>query len=655
MTTLPQAPSLQAIRQKLGSRFKVRLDLPGFSSLQRKLIIPYVLLTLVLATVGVYIVTRLVTTTIRERFVNQIYEAARVATDTVVRQERTHLENLRLMAYTQGVGDALKEKDVARLEALLLPLALNSGMETVSVVDLTGMELLTLGLDPGSKQYLRAQGTDLSAYPLVADILRGVQDEQGDKFAGLMETNFGPGLFTSSAVQDGQGKRVGVLLVGTRLDSLLNGIKTQALADLVVFDEGFNLLAATLPADEAAQAGLVETAHLASTRSASQTYDIRLSNRDYQVTYTPFKARQEQLGWLGVVLPSTYVVAAEATSRNTFSLIFTLGTLGVIVIGLVLSQNIARPILKLRNFTQEVAAGNLDQQMALTRSDEIGELADAFDGMTLRLRERTREAERLYAEAVQRNQELVETNEQLRTTQMQLVQSEKLAAVGQLTAGIVHDVKNPLTVIKGMAELMLTEGELPVDVTDEITLIRDSALKANTILSDLLTFARQSTPDLTERDMRDTVEAALRLTAFPLRKAHIQVSRDLPAAPVMMVYDNQQIEQVLVNLITNAVQAMPDGGRLNVSLSQSQAGVAIAVQDSGIGIPAENLSRIFDPFFTTKPEGEGTGLGLSVGYGIISNHSGRIDVDSTPGEGTTFTILLPLKPSGDRERQPWTN
>lgn len=653
MTTLPQATSLQALRQKLGDRLKINLNLPGFSSLQRKLIIPYVLLTLVLATVGVYVVTRLVTTTIRERFVNQIYEAARVSADLVVRQERSHLENLRLMAYTQGVGDALRGKDTASLEALLLPLALNSGVETVSVVDADGIELLTLGVDPVSHQYLRASGTDLSAYPLVTNVLQGVQDDLGDKFVGLVETNFGPGLFSSSAVWDAEGRLVGVLLVGTRLETLLNGIKSQALADLVFFDQNLELLAATLPAEEAAYAGLGEAVRQASTRSDSQTYDILLSNRDYQVTFTPFKARQEQLGWLGVILPSSYVVAAEATSRNTFSLIFTAGTLGVIVIGLVLSRNIARPILKLRNFTQEVAAGNLDQQMALSRSDEIGELAGAFDVMTLRLRERTREAERLYAEAVQRNRELVETNQQLRTTQMQLVQSEKLAAVGQLTAGIVHDVKNPLTVIKGMAELMLTEGELPGDLVDEISLIRDSALKANTILSDLLTFARQSTPELTERDMRDTVEAALRLTAFPLRKGHIQVTKELPEQALMMVYDNQQIEQVLVNLITNAIQAMPDGGKLGIRLSQSGEMAAIAVQDSGMGIPAENINRIFDPFFTTKPEGEGTGLGLSVGYGIISNHNGRIEVQSPPGEGTTFTILLPVAASGDREHQPW--
>jgi len=289
-----------------------------------------------------------------------------------------------------------------------------------------------------------------------------------------------------------------------------------------------------------------------------------------------------------------------------------------------------------------VAAGDLNQRIGLNRSDEIGDLGDAFDVMTVKLRERTEEAERLYEEAVQRNKELAETNERLRSTQLQLIQSEKLGAIGQLTAGIVHDVRNPLTVIKGVAELLLSEEELSQEFQRELSLIRESAFKANNIVGDLLKFARQSQPEMGIYDMRDTVEAALRLTAYPIRKAHVQVIKDLPEQAITMTFDYQQVEQVLVNLINNAVQAMPDGGTLSVSLSQADGNAAISVQDTGIGIPPENLSRIFDPFFTTKPEGEGTGLGLSVSYGIISNHSGRIDVESTPGEGTIFTVLIPV-------------
>jgi signal transduction histidine kinase len=591
-------------------------------------------------------VTLLVTSTIRERFVNQLYEAARVSSDSVVRLERAHLENLRLMVFTEGVAQALAQNDKDRLEGLLLPLALNNRLDAVTVIDSRGQEVLTLGRNPDSGQYVRTQATDFADKEFVTNVLAGRSDENGDKFAGMLDTAYGPGLFTSSALRNSQGNIVGAILVGTRLSSLLAETKSQALADLLVLDMNHQLVASTIPPPVEGFGALEEVAQYASHSDLSQTFDLKINRRDFQLTYTPFKARGQQVGWLGVLLPSSYVVAAQATSRDTFSILFTAGTLGIIVLGLLLSRSIARPILQLATMTQAVAGGDLEQNIGLQRADEIGDLAEAFDVMTLRLRERTQEAARLYAEAVQRNQELAEINEQLRTTQKQLVQSEKLAAIGQLTAGIVHDVKNPLTVIKGMAELMLGDEDLPSGVHDEISLIRDSALKANLILSDLLTFARQSKPDLNERDMVETVEAALRLTAFPVRKAHIEVIKDLPDHPVMMAYDNQQIEQVLVNLITNAVQAMPNGGKIRLNLSQNDSVVAIAVQDTGVGIPPENLHRIFDPFFTTKPEDQGTGLGLSVGYGIISNHDGRIEVESVVGEGTTFTVLLPVKRAG---------
>ena len=249
-----------------------------------------------------------------------------------------------------------------------------------------------------------------------------------------------------------------------------------------------------------------------------------------------------------------------------------------------------------------------------------------------------------HAETVKRNEELADANARLQSAQAQLVQSEKLASVGQLTAGIVHDVKNPLAVIKGLAEELQEEVGLDPSTLEQLKTIRQSATRASTIVGDLLKFARQSTPEMETRDIRETVESSMRLTEYLVRKAGVDSQLDLPKESVMMTYDATQIEQVLINLITNSVQAMPDGGKLRVSLGQAEGAVAIAVQDSGIGIPRENLSRIFDPFFTTKPEGQGTGLGLSVSYGIVSRHGGRIEVESKIGQGTTFTVLLPRTP-----------
>lgn len=142
-------------------------------------------------------------------------------------------------------------------------------------------------------------------------------------------------------------------------------------------------------------------------------------------------------------------------------------------------------------------------------------------------------------------------------------------------------------------------------------------------------------------DLRETVQTAIRLTAYLTRK--YEQAFILPDAPVMLTYDAQQVEQVLINLIHNAVQAMPKNGLLSIRLRQVEAIAYIDVQDTGCGIEPEHLKRIFDPFFTTKPEGEGTGLGLSVSYGIIANHHGKINVESVVGKGTTFTIELPIQ------------
>ncbi len=613
-----------------------------FAGLRAKLIIPYVVLTLMIAMVGVYVITRLVTSTVRERFINQLLEASRVAADGVVRQERTHLEDLRLMAFTEGVSQAMVARDAQALQDLLFPLALNNDIQAVTVIDLNGIEVLTLAKHPTSGETITSEGGDFSQFNIVADVLTSGQDALGDKYAGMLATSFGPYLFTSAPVRDANGNLLGVLLAGTRLESLLAEVKSQSLADVVLLDNGGKVVATTFVEPETGFAPVEINPGLINDTNPSITLDLELYGREYKATYSPLVIRQSDTGILGVALPSNFIVTAMATSRNTFSLIFTLATVATIIVGYMLAQSIARPILRLRSVSQAVAAGDLNQDTGVRSVDEIGELASAFDIMTLRLRERTAEAAQLYDETVVRNQELADINARLQTAQTQLIQSEKLASVGQLTAGIVHDVKNPLAVIKGLAEELTDEFGLDPTTREQLKTIRESAAKASTIVTDLLKFARQSTPELQRRDMRETIESSVRLTEYLARKSNVQVKVDLPARTVMVAYDAQQIEQVLINLISNAIQAIKNGGTVRINLSEAGGAVAIAVQDNGIGIPEKNLQRIFDPFFTTKPEGEGTGLGLSVSFGIVTRHRGRIEVDSKPGLGTTFTVLLPI-------------
>jgi signal transduction histidine kinase len=632
----------QTIKQKeLTENTRKESRFSRLTGLQGKLIIPYVLLTIMLAMGGVYIVTRLVTSSIRERFVNQLFEASRVAAEGIVRQEDQHLENLRTMVFTTGVSKAVENSNAEELYSLLSPHVLNQNIHILTVVDDNGFEVLSMEqLTDGD--YRQSTGTDLNSIDIVAKTLAGQTDTFGDKFIDILPGNNGPALFTSAPIKNENGQLSGTMLIGTPIDILLKDIRSQALADIVLLGAEEGVISTTLVSQ---QEGFPEIETLAKSLDIDgigHTYDIELYERDFQIIFSPLTIRDQMIGLLGVVLPSSYVVSTEATSRNTLALLFTLGTLAVVVIGYFTSQNIARPILRLRMLSQSVASGDFEHQADFVRSDEIGDLAQAFDTMTRHLKERTREAERLYAEALQRNKELAEINEKLKATQAQLIQSEKLASVGQLTAGIVHDVKNPLAVIMGMTEFMLSEEELTPELRHEIQTMNNSAVKGNQIVSDLLTFARQSTPDLIERDMRDTLEAALRLTGYLIKKGRVQVVRDMPDKPIYMSYDAQQIEQVLINLIANAIHAMPDGGELYIGLDRQNGNAILKVGDTGSGISPEHITRIFDPFFTTKPEGEGTGLGLSVSHGIIACHHGDIQVESTLGSGTTFKISLPI-------------
>lgn len=617
--------------------------LSAAQSLRVKLILPYLILTLVTAMVGTFVVTRLVTSSLRERFANQLLEASRVAADGVVARETEHLEQLRLMAFTEGVDAALAANDRDRLQELLYPLVLNGELDSLTVVNRLGNEVLTLVEDPETGDYQFSGGSDLSDLDLAILPILGEQDELGDKFAGVLNTAYGPYLMTSAPVTTEQDEIVGALLLGSSLDSLLPELKAQVLADIVVLDQRGELAATTLAPPEDGYGRLELSQFEANDLDPARTREVSLYRRDYQVYYSPLVVRGSNQGVLGVVLPSSFIISTESTSRNLFSAIFTAGTMSIIIVGYLLARSISNPLVRLRDVSLAVAAGDLDQRTGLKGEDEVGQLAAVFDLMTFRLRRRTKQAERLYEESIERNEQLAQANARLQEAQQQLVQSEKLAAVGQLTAGIVHDVKNPLAVVRGLAEEAQIDFAGNEPLQEHLTMIRDNATRANNIVSDLLKFARQSDPEMRHQDLCETVRTSLRLTDYLIRKGKVTLTTEYETENMYVSYDAQQIEQVLVNLIQNAIQAMPDGGSLAVEVQEVGDWAQITVRDDGEGIPAQNLKRIFDPFFTTKPAGEGTGLGLSVSYGIMRQHGGSIEVESEAGVGTTFTLRLPRK------------
>ncbi|XSG74632.1 response regulator [Herpetosiphon llansteffanensis] len=232
-----------------------------------------------------------------------------------------------------------------------------------------------------------------------------------------------------------------------------------------------------------------------------------------------------------------------------------------------------------------------------------------------------------------------------RRLELQLLQAEKLSAIGQLVAGVAHELNNPMTSIKGFAELLLRRKDLDDDARTDLNYINNQAERAARIVTNLLTFAREHQPQRVAVDVNKVIDDTLSLHSYHLRVDNIKVQRQFEPNLPNTVADPYQLQQVFLNLIGNAHQAMAEkgsGGFLTVKTERVDDEIRINIGDTGPGIPQHLVGRIFDPFFTTKPVGKGTGLGLSICYNILHDHGGNIWVDSVANEGTTFHLALPV-------------
>ncbi len=227
---------------------------------------------------------------------------------------------------------------------------------------------------------------------------------------------------------------------------------------------------------------------------------------------------------------------------------------------------------------------------------------------------------------------------------------EKLAFLGETAAGIAHELNNRLVPVVGYSELLLSSVK---DERDRrmLRLIHESALGCKSIVQSLLEFAREKEPKKRSIDPNLLVDKILSLFTYKLNVEGIRLIKDLSHEMPSIMADPYQMEQVLINLINNAIQAMEGGGTLSVRTQWEGGRISITVEDTGCGIPEHLLDRIFDPFFTTKEPGKGTGLGLSVSYGIVKSHGGEIKVRSEVGKGTAFTIVLPVGPLPHEEKR----
>jgi signal transduction histidine kinase len=247
----------------------------------------------------------------------------------------------------------------------------------------------------------------------------------------------------------------------------------------------------------------------------------------------------------------------------------------------------------------------------------------------------------LKAFSLQMEEKIQKTTSDLSKTEAQLIRSEKLAALGQLAAGIAHEIRNPLTSINILIH-SLTQN-LPTEDSrwEDLKVIEEEILRINEIVDQFLRFARPAPPLLVKAEVVSIIEETLQLLRPQIEKHRILVQKEFQPLPPILT-DREQMKQAILNLLLNAVQAMPKGGHLALRghVPEGNRWVQFSIQDSGVGIPAEDIDKLFDPFFSTK-EG-GVGLGLSITHRIIDQHDGKIEVESAPGKGTLFTIWLPI-------------
>jgi len=382
-----------------------------FASIGTKIILPYLLLTLVVAGIGAFVVTNVVTGSLRERFNNQLLDAGRVVSEGMVRYEQDRLAVLRAVTGTEGVPEALAQSDREALARLVPQIAANSNTDAVELLDMRGREVYGWQRPPGqANEPEERQGADFSQIEDVRLVLEGFIDQFGEKRVLLSETPYGSMVFTIGPVYQGP-RQVGAAMVGTYAHEMVVDLAESAVAKVTLYDRTGKVIATTFGGGREEMAELLQESpeqyrtviellqepanryQVVVSRAENEVFlrQVEVLGQQYVLAFGDWRLRGQSFGLFSVALPSKFIVTTAATSRNLMSVIFSLATMAVITIGFAIAQRIIRPLHRLVETSVAVAAGDLDQRTGIQRNDEIGSLAASFDVMTERLSERNRQ------------------------------------------------------------------------------------------------------------------------------------------------------------------------------------------------------------------------------------------------------------------------
>ena len=619
-------------------------------SIRFKVILPYLLLTLIVAVTGAYVVTRLVSSSLSERLSNQLLEAGHVISDTMARQEVKQLEAARIVAYTRGLGEALHTGDVGQITILAKPAAGGLNVESLIVVDTEGNESLHLIKQSDGTLMDVTQPGRASTLPIVENLLvENNTDSLPQREIALDSVDGRYYYFTTIPVAS-ENQVVGAVVVGTSLNTLLTYLESTSLADVILYGENGQAIASSLGGGDT-QALFLRTISIPPERyqeiilqdNTVQGENLLVEGRWYSLARGPLKVGDDRIGVFSVILPLDFVVESSSVNRTYYVILYSAAMIAVILIGYFVARLIINPLSKLVRTSRAIASGDLTKRTEIESRDEIGVLANTFDEMTEHLQQRTLELEKT-------NRIL----EQMDRTKMRFISVS------------AHELRTPLTVIQGYAQLVKmksTENEEFIRYTSGIL---EGSSRMVEIINSMLDVSRIDTNQLEVMPKKILVESVIEKvrTVFQPAVEERNISLEsigLADLPVICA-DKELLYKVFYHVIGNAIKYTPDGGNVTVGGrvidDDTHPEIEITVRDTGIGIDPQNQQLVFEKFYQTgevllhssgktKFKGGGPGLGLAIARGIVNAHHGRIWLES-PGHdektnpGTTVFVRLPI-------------
>jgi len=579
------------------------------------------------------------------------------------------LEAMRLALWYTGLGErfsqAVAEKDSAYLARRLDAVRRSAHLDTLCVTDAAGRVIYRVHRP-------EAAGDSLAGDRLVGMVLKGAENasgtlvlpaealrEEGQPLAERARIQILPtpratpseaaelssGMFLCAAapVHGSNGGLVGALRAGILLnrnydlvDQVQNTVfrgeryRGKLVGTATIFQDDVRI-STNVPLEDGSRA--------IGSRVSAEVYDCVLRqgamwvgrawvvNDWYISAYAPINdVENRAVGILYVGVLERKFRAVTLRTFTTFALLTSAGLLAAAIVAWKLAGSISRPVTSLARAAAAIAEGDFAQTLPVGTADEIGSLTRIFNIMILSLKE---------------HDELLREQ-----TRLHLTRSERLASIGRLAAGVAHEINNPLTGVLTFSHMLLDDAPDGSQQRKDLETIIEATLRCKDIVRGLLNFSRQNEPQKKLSDLNAVLREALNLTRNQASIHRVNVTEALGPALPHLVIDPNQIQEVAVNAIVNAIDAMPDGGELTVrtrAIEENGARWAeFEMADTGCGIQPENLERVFDPFFTTKQTGKGTGLGLAVSYGIVTEHGGQIRLASEVGRGTTITVRLPV-------------